>query len=565
MTPEHMLKPKATLDVIATSMKSEEHFCAHRDDLVSNLQQQPDEGIHVLSQHICELITKSKFTHAPTTEMLKIMVLQHTVKYHEAMNWIRQDQSQLMYQALLSHCKMLKVQCEQYQKAKERGHADLVSITAATSSLHLDAISSSKYCCKKCGYSHPNSKCPAKGQQCYVCGGYNHYTALCKQKGCCQNNKQWRGFKPNCNPSCGCLSCHSPWRHHHRSQSSHIHSRTLSHSPSHSPTCGTSSRCSSHSKRHSTPHRYYQDALEVIPANSMTTGSWAEGKLFTESTSNRQVAFYTCLHLPARSGTNTMTIKIDPGTQVNTIPLSKYCNLYPNKLTKSRYPKAKTQMPTHHTWISHDGSQKPFLGHFIVEAAHAKEPRMYPVRFYVFEDTMSPHILISYATSERLGIVSFQVPNLAATHKTDQVVIPNPQWQEEGCQKSDLPGPLKQDRGVPHTHSNNPASCCSKRKTASLKGEEMPLTASLSRTISDHQEVKVGKINHFKTMLNAINHFKTLKSPQVPNSPLPRPLGTPLWQMPPFLAFPSQFSATQRCSHPQWPPHTVARSGTLWC
>ena len=148
---------------------------------MSDLQQQPDEGIHVLSQHICDLITKYKFTHAPTIEMLKIMVLQHAVKYHEARDWIRQqDQSQLTYQALLSHCKMLQVQCEQYQNAKRRGHANLASITAATSSLHLDALSSSKHCYKKCGYSHPNGKCPTKGQQCYACGGYNHYTAQCK-------------------------------------------------------------------------------------------------------------------------------------------------------------------------------------------------------------------------------------------------------------------------------------------------------------------------------------------------------------------------------------------------
>ena len=38
-----------------------------------------------------------------------------------------------MYQALLSHCKMLESCCEQFQKAKERGCTDLASITAATS------------------------------------------------------------------------------------------------------------------------------------------------------------------------------------------------------------------------------------------------------------------------------------------------------------------------------------------------------------------------------------------------------------------------------------------------
>ena len=121
-----------------------------------------------------------------------------------------------------------------------------------------------------------------------------------------------------------------------------------------------------------------------------------------------------------------MVVRIDPGTQVNTIPLSRYCTLYPNHLNKSRYPKAKILMPTNHTWMSHDGLPKPFLGHFITEISHATEPRMYPVRFYVFEDATNPPNLLSYATSERLGIIQFQVPNLAATHPLDQVAVQTP-------------------------------------------------------------------------------------------------------------------------------------------
>ena len=37
MTTEHMKTTRATLDAIATSIKSEEHFWAHRDELVSEL------------------------------------------------------------------------------------------------------------------------------------------------------------------------------------------------------------------------------------------------------------------------------------------------------------------------------------------------------------------------------------------------------------------------------------------------------------------------------------------------------------------------------------------------
>ena len=57
---------------------------------------------------------------------------------------------------------------------------------------------------------------------------------------------------------------------------------------------------------------------------------------------------------------------------------------------------------------------------------HATEPKSYPICFYVIEDATSPHILLSYATLERFGIVSFQVPKLAATSKLDHVALPTP-------------------------------------------------------------------------------------------------------------------------------------------
>ena len=72
--------------------------------------------------HICNLVSQYKFPQAETQEMFKIMVLQHTVCYHEARDWIhQQDQSQITYQSLLTQCKLLESRCMQYQKAKEKG------------------------------------------------------------------------------------------------------------------------------------------------------------------------------------------------------------------------------------------------------------------------------------------------------------------------------------------------------------------------------------------------------------------------------------------------------------
>ena len=74
--------------------------------------------------------------------------------------------------------------------------------------------------------------------------------------------------------------------------------------------------------------------------------------------------------------------------------------------------------------MSHDGSPQPFLGHFVTEVQHATQPRSYPTHFYVFEGATSPQILLSYMTSERLGILEFKVPNLAATFQIDDLSVP---------------------------------------------------------------------------------------------------------------------------------------------
>ena len=148
--------------------------------------------------------------------------------------------------------------------------------------------------------------------------------------------------------------------------------------------------------------------------------------LYKESASDGQVAFYTYLQLPSHDGTKILTVKIDPGAQVNTIPLRNYHLLFPKRLAKSKFPKDKALLPTNLTWISHNGLPKPFLGHYITEVMHDSEPRSYPTHFYMFEYTTSPNILLYYATSERLGIVIFKVPILAATSKVDYVALDPP-------------------------------------------------------------------------------------------------------------------------------------------
>ena len=55
------------------------------------------------------LVNNWRFQDCQTTEMIKIMLLQHAIKLHEARDWIiLQDPATLTYQTLLNHCKLLE-------------------------------------------------------------------------------------------------------------------------------------------------------------------------------------------------------------------------------------------------------------------------------------------------------------------------------------------------------------------------------------------------------------------------------------------------------------------------
>ena len=164
--------------------------------------------------------------------------------------------------------------------------------------------------------------------------------------------------------------------------------------PSHSP--HHLNRCN----RRSTPFCNYQEHIKIFPVlfttdHQETQNSCPqEGTLLTKQVSNGQIAFYTQLHLTTKTSTKHLTVKIDPGTQVNTILLSRYSKTLPKKMPENGYPKPSSLNSTNHFWISHDGKQNPFLGQFITNVKHVSQAMSYLTCFYVFEDATSPHILL---------------------------------------------------------------------------------------------------------------------------------------------------------------------------
>ena len=86
--PESQKTPQQVLDTIATTIKSEDHFWFFQNEELSDVHQLPDEGIHALNIHLTTLVNQFEVPHNKTKEIVKIMVLQHAVRYHEAWDWI---------------------------------------------------------------------------------------------------------------------------------------------------------------------------------------------------------------------------------------------------------------------------------------------------------------------------------------------------------------------------------------------------------------------------------------------------------------------------------------------
>ena len=112
ITPAAQQTPSLVVNAIQLVIKDNVHFWNHRDELLTDLQQLPNEGIHTLSTCITTIIGKCSFPLEEIKDMLKLMVLQHAVKYNEVQDWIcLQDQSTLTYQSLLNYCTQLEARC----------------------------------------------------------------------------------------------------------------------------------------------------------------------------------------------------------------------------------------------------------------------------------------------------------------------------------------------------------------------------------------------------------------------------------------------------------------------
>ena len=122
-------------------------------------------------------------------------------------------------------------------------------------------------------------------------------------------------------------------------------------------------------------------------------------------------------------GCKPLPIKVDPGADVNTIPLRQYRSLFPKHFTPYGPLKPHTLRSTQCTCSPHDDETQSFLGFFTTQFQHRTTPDIIPITFYIFEDSTRPYTLLSYPASVHLSTVEFKIPNEASSHAVIDVTI----------------------------------------------------------------------------------------------------------------------------------------------
>ena len=89
----------------------------------------------------------------------------------------------------------------------------------------------------------------------------------------------------------------------------------------------------------------------------------SEGQLYTDRAPDGQKSFHTTLHLVTKQGCKSLSVKVDPNADVNSIPLSRYQILFPSHFTKAGSLKPPTLKHTNCIWSPHDSDSKPFPGY----------------------------------------------------------------------------------------------------------------------------------------------------------------------------------------------------------
>ena len=108
-----------------------------------------------------------------------------------------------------------------------------------------------------------------------------------------------------------------------------------------------------------------------------------------------------------------MEVKVDPGSETNCTPLSRFRCLFPQLCSKDGNPKENALEPTLGQFEAYDGGILYNHGWIILPTQDIRDhKKFHPVRYYVVTREEA-RILISHNTATWLGLVKVLCPNKA--------------------------------------------------------------------------------------------------------------------------------------------------------
>ena len=69
------------------------------------------------------------------------------------------------------------------------------------------------------------------------------------------------------------------------------------------------------------------------------TTAYDEGQLYTDRAPDGQTSFHTTLQMVTKQGCKPLPVKVDPGADINTIPLTHYKTIFPQHFTRDGHLK----------------------------------------------------------------------------------------------------------------------------------------------------------------------------------------------------------------------------------
>ena len=185
-------------------------------------------------------------------------------------------------------------------------------------------------------------------------------------------------------------------------------------------------RLPSRSNRHSsTPYynmHYHKHSLNTLHFDSLETAYLPrDGTLEMDTAQDGQTMSFITLFFKNQFIRNHCWVKVDTDAEACTTPLTYFKKMFPHRINSHSSLTRDALLSIDKRWIGHNGYPEKYMGQIILDVSDKRTGRSYPTRFYIFEDVTSPLILISYAASDRLVILQFNLPNTAASAQIDTI------------------------------------------------------------------------------------------------------------------------------------------------